>query len=517
MTKTEKAQLTNGEKVIRFIEEVLPCPGGHGAGEKMKLQDWQKRFITDIYDNPKAKTRKAILSIARKNGKSQLISCIAMAHLVGPMRIQGGQTLVGANTRDQAALIFDSCVKMISASPELQQVTRIIASRKTIYGLRNNTELRCVASDSTGAQGFNASLVIIDELGQVRGTTGSGPDFVAALETCQGAQVSPLMCVISTQAAQDADLLSQMIDDGLKGADPSIVVHLYTAPQDCDLLDESAWLAANPGLNTIRSIEDLRKNMESAQRIPALENNYRNLLLNQRVDAESGWLAYQIWESNNAAPIMEDFTKYPVTIGLDLSSAQDLTAAIFSVKNSDGIVSLLPLIFTPANGLDQREMRDRASYRQWVKEGKLIAVPGAVVDFDFVAGYLAKFVEDYEIKLTSIQFDRWNINAFKKAAERQGFAKPGMFIEVGQGYKTFSPLLTKTETLLLQEKIRHGNHPLLNLAIASCRIESDAAGNRKLTKKNTVNRIDAAVAFVMSLAGIDDKPAAPFSLKKYIV
>src|SRR5580765_1194568 len=97
------------DKVIAFIER-LTVPSGSGEGKPFRLQKWQTDFIRDIYEpalpDGRRIVRRAILSLARKNGKTALIACIALAHLAGPEAIPNGEIYSAANDRDQAAIIF---------------------------------------------------------------------------------------------------------------------------------------------------------------------------------------------------------------------------------------------------------------------------------------------------------------------------------------------------------------------------------------------------------------------------
>ena len=75
--------MSRAHRVIAFIERHCPTPDGAHVGKPIKLDAFQRRFITAIYDNP-AGTRRALLSLARKNGKTALIAGLVLAHLVGP-------------------------------------------------------------------------------------------------------------------------------------------------------------------------------------------------------------------------------------------------------------------------------------------------------------------------------------------------------------------------------------------------------------------------------------------------
>src|SRR5690606_36265893 len=212
-------------------------PEGANVGEPMVLAEFQRKFIRDVYDNP-AGTRRAFLTIARKNGKSALIAALLLAHLVGPEARLNSQIVSGAMSRDQAALVHGLAAKMVQLSPKLSKLVRIVPSSKRLLGLPLNTEYRALAADGKTAHGLSPVLAILDEVGQVRGPQS---DFIDAITTSQGAHAEPLLIAISTQAATDADLFSVWLDDAAQSKDPRIVCHLYAAPEGCDLLDEEAW------------------------------------------------------------------------------------------------------------------------------------------------------------------------------------------------------------------------------------------------------------------------------------
>src|SRR5690606_34012541 len=247
--------MTRAAKIIRFIESYCVVPEGALVGKPMVLADFQKDFIREVYDNP-AGTRRAILSVSRKNGKTGLIAGLLLAHLVGPEARLNSQIVSGAMSRDQAALVFNLASKMVQLSPRLSEVVRIIPSGKRLIGLNMNVEYRALAADGKTAHGLSPVLAILDEIGQVHGPQS---DFVDAITTSQGAHENPLLIAISTQAASDADLLSVWIDDAKTSGDSRTVCRVYEAPADCDLMDEAAWQAANPALRKFRSMDDVRE------------------------------------------------------------------------------------------------------------------------------------------------------------------------------------------------------------------------------------------------------------------
>ena len=487
--------MTRAERVISFIERYAVTPEGAHVGAPLVLADFQKQFIRDIYDNP-AGTRRAYLSIARKNGKSGLIAGLLLAHLVGPEARQNSQVVSGAMSRDQAALVFNLASKMVMLSPALSEIVRIIPSGKRLIGLPMNVEYRALAADGKTAHGLSPVLAILDEIGQVRGPQS---DFIDAITTSQGAHADPLLIAISTQAASDNDLLSVWLDDAAKSNDPRIVSRLYAAPEGCDLLDEAAWRAANPALGLFRSEDDLREQMTQAQRMPSMENTSRNLLLNQRVSTESPFISPDVWKSCAADPEPLDGAVYA---RLDLSARTDLTALVL-IARSAGIWHVRPYFWTPADGLLERAKRDRVPYDLWHRQGFLRTTPGATVDYEHVATDMAEILADLDVR--AIAFDRWRIDIFKRELDRIGVELP--LVPHGQGFKDMSPAIDALEAELLNGRIAHGNHPVLGMCAANAVVERDPAGNRKLAKNRSTGRIDGLQALAMAFgaaAGAED-------------
>lgn len=478
--------MTRAEKIIRFIEGYCRVPEGALVGQPMVLADFQKDFIREVYDNP-AGTRRAILSVSRKNGKTGLIAGLLLAHLVGPEARLNSQIVSGAMSRDQAALVFSLAAKMVQLSPRLSEVVRIVPSGKRLIGLPMNVEYKALAADGKTAHGLSPVLAILDEIGQVRGPQS---DFIDAIVTSQGAHESPLLIAISTQAASDADLLSTWVDDAKASGDPRIVCRVYEAPKDCDLLDESAWKDANPALGTFRSLDDLREQMQQAARMPSMANTARNLLLNQRASLDSPFISPDVWQANSAEPVGFDG---PVFAGLDLSARTDLTALVL-IGQVDGIWQVRPYFWTPKTGLQERERRDRAPYTTWVQQGYLRVCDGAAIDYEQVAHDMAEILSDVDIQ--AVAFDRWRIDVLKRELDRLGLDFP--LVEWGQGFKDMSPALDALEAALLNGEVAHGAHPVLTWNAANATTTKDPAGNRKLDKSRPTGRIDGIQALAMA-------------------
>lgn len=494
-------KITRGQRVIRFIETYCRVPEGAHVGKPIKLEKFQKDFILAVYDN-KHGTEKAILSIGRKNGKTALIAALLLAHLVGPEAKQNSQIVSGAMSRDQAALVFALACKMINLNPDLQAIVHIIPSGKKLHGLPMNTEYKALAAEGKTAQGLSPILAILDEVGQVKGAQN---DFVDAIVTAQGAHEHPLLIAISTQAADDADLLSIWIDDALNSQDPHIVCHVYAADKEADIMDKKAWKAANPALGKFRSLRDLEKLAENAARMPSAENTFRNLNLNQRVSTDSPFVSIETWKSCGGEAA--DLRGMAVYGGLDLSARTDLTAFVLVGRDEAGNAHVRPYFWTPREGLFERAKRDRAPYDVWAREGLLRTTPGATVDYSFVVSEIADIVAD--IDLRAVAFDRWRIDIFRQELQRFGITLP--MVEYGQGFKDMSPAIDALEADLLNGKLRHGMHPVLNMCALNATVLTDPAGNRKFVKQKQTGRIDGMVALAMAMAAANTNTAPPIS------
>lgn len=479
--------MTRAARIITFIEGFCVTPEGADVGKPLVLAEFQKDFIRDVYDNP-AGTRRAILSIARKNGKSALIAGLLLAHLIGPEAKQNAQIVSGAMSRDQAALVFNLASKMVQASPKLSKLVRIVPSGKRLIGLPMNVEFRALAAEGKTAHGLSPVLAILDEVGQVRGPQS---DFVDAITTSQGAHENPLLIAISTQAASDADLLSLWIDDATISNDPKIVCRVYAAPEGCELTDTEAWRAANPALGLFRSESDLREQLTQAQRMPSMENTARNLLLNQRVSTDSPFVSPDVWKACSGPVEPLDG---PVFAGLDLSARTDLTALVLVGKAGD-VWHVRPYFWTPEQGIHDRAKRDRVPYDLWVKQGFLKTTPGATVDYEHVATGMLEIMADLDVR--AIAYDRWRIDLLRKELGDMGADLP--LIEWGQGFKDMAPALDALEAELLNGRVAHGMHPVLSMCAANACVTKDPTGARKLDKSRTTGRIDGMQALAMAM------------------
>ncbi|WP_234705254.1 terminase large subunit [Sinorhizobium meliloti] len=502
--------------MCRFIETYLVVPEGALVGQPIKLLDFQVAFILSVYDNP-AGTSRAYLSIARKNSKTATIACLLLGHVVGPEAFPNSRIMSGARSRDQAAEVFNYASKMLMMSERLKGKYRIVPSGKMIVGLRKNVVYRASSAEAKSAHGGSPLVAILDEVGQIKGPH---DDFVEAIVTSQGAYGDKAMIfAISTQAATDNDLFSRWLDDAETSKAPRTVSHLYVAPDDCDVLDEDAWKAANPALGIFKSVSSVRDDAERAARMPTEEASFRWLHLNQRIDASAPFVSPAVWRACDAQ-IVESFDGLPVFGGLDLSEVSDLTSLVLMApKESDGgtVWHVKPTFWLPGDALREKAKADRVPYDVWHNNGQLETTPGPTVDYEFVAHHLRGLFDTLDIR--KIAFDRWNWRHLKPWLQKAGFTEEqldgdaAVFEQFGQGFASMSPALRDLESLILNRKIAHGGHPVLTMCMMNATVKPDPSGNRKLDKQKSRGRIDGAVALAMAaaMAGTYEGASAVYS------
>jgi phage terminase large subunit-like protein len=502
-----KAGLSRANRVIEFCQS-LPITKGMRVGKKMKLLPRQIEFIRKVYD-AKGRTRIGIDSAPRGNGKTGLVAGLALAHLLGPESEPRGEIYSAAVDRTQSGRLFSEMEAIVLAVPEFAARVNIQRFHKKIEVLSGHgagSIYEALTADARKGHGLAPTFWAFDELAQV-----SDFELLDNLETAMGKRDHSLGLIISTQAESDDHRLSRMIDDGLSGADPGIVVHLVAAAADADPFDENVLRSVNPALGIFLNEKDLLADMHKAQRIPAFEARYRNRRLNQRCDAnaENRIVPVTVWDQC-AAPVDREALHGRVCFGgLDLSGKHDLTALVLVFPNDDAepAFDVLPILWTPEGQLAVRTASERENFDLWIRQGHIIAVPGPTVRASWIAAELARLAAEFNIR--AIAYDRWRVDDLKQDLDDAGCKVP--LEPRGQGFKDAGPDIEALTELALTGRLRHGNHPVLRAAMSGAITVADAAGNLKVDKDTSNRRgpvrIDPAVSLAMALGLANRMPA----------
>lgn len=488
---------------VRFING-LTHTKDQWAGKPFALRPWQEQIVRELFgrvrdDDPTRRSyRTAYIEVPRKNGKSELAAALALYGLVGD-GVQGAEVYSAAADRDQAALVFNVAAQMVRNDPRLAARLKIIDSQKRIVDHKTGSVYRAISAEAYSKHGFNASMIIYDEL-----HAAPNRELWDVLTTSQGARREPLVIAITTAGYDRHSICWEQHDYAtriLEGVvtDPAFYPVIFSAPADADWTDEAVWKAANPALQDFRDIEEMRALAHKAKEIPALQNTFRRLYLNQWTEQEERWIDMAAWDDcagpDDWRELRQRMKGRPCVGGLDLSSRTDLTALVLAFEDEDRVV-LVPWFWCPAEGIEKRSRKDRVPYAEWVRDEALIATDGNVVDQGFIREDINRIAADY--LLQQIAFDPWNATKICVELEGDGID----VVQVRQGFRSLSEPTKHLGALVTGRTLVHGGHPMLRWMASNMVVRFDPNGNLAPDKGKATERIDGIVAAVMALTGL---------------
>ncbi len=498
--------MTAGERAVAIINKLTHTKGPF-ANQPFGLRPWQVRIVKQLFKTRRdglRQYRTCLLMLPRKNGKTELAAALAVYFLVfdGEM---GAEVYSCAADKDQAGLVFNVAAAMIRNNAELRAMCEIIDSQKRIVYRATGSFYRAISAEAYSKHGFNASAVIYDELH-------AAPDreLYDVMSTSQSARAQPLMLSISTAGYDRHSILWELYAHAKRvseqpALDPTFLPIIFEAPIGADWTDEKVWKAANPALGDFRSLEEMRTLADRAKQIPAQENMFRRLYLNQWTEQAERWISMASWRACQRPIDWATYDGRPCYVGMDLSTTTDVTALVAVFPEDDGTFAVLPCCFVPAESARQRAHRDHRPYPEWIRQGYLRATSGTTVDYEAVRAQLHDWRDRYVIR--QIGFDPWNAtDLVNRLSEVDGF----VCTPVRQGFAGLSAPTKWLEAAILSGQLKHDGHPVLADHIGNAATESDSAGNIKLSKNpKKTERIDAAAALVCAVDCLNRASHAP--------
>jgi phage terminase large subunit-like protein len=482
-------------RAIAAINQLTHTKGPF-AGQPFNLRPWQVDIVRKIFTTTpdgRRRYRQALLMLPRKNGKTELCAALAIYFLLFDGEI-GGEVYSAAADKDQASLVFHVAAQMIRNDPILDDACEIVESQKRIVHPKTGSFYRAISAEAYSKHGFNASVVIYDEL-----HAAPNRELWDVLTTSQGARSQPLTIAISTAGYDKHSILWELYAHGQKvketpAIDPSFLPIIYEAPADADWTSEKTWRKANPALGDFRSLEEMRIACQRAREIPAQENVFRRLYLNQWTEQDARWIGLPAWDACGGGT--RPLEGRPCYVGMDLSSTKDLTALVAVFPDADGF-DVLTTCFIPAESIRDRSHRDRVPYDQWQKAGAIVATPGNVVDYEAVRATLQDWAVRFDVR--EVAYDPWNATDLVTRIQGDGLT----CVPMRQGFLTLSAPTKALEKAILSKTLRHDRSPVLRWCVSNVSVESDPAGNLKPSKSKSTERIDAVVALVMAIDRMD--------------
>ena len=498
MAKDSHYDKEAADYAVMFIESLCHTKGTW-AGKPFELIDWQEQIIRDIFGTLKPNGYRqfntAYVEIPKKMGKSELAAAVALLLTCGDGE-ERAEVYGCAADRQQASIVFEVAADMIRMCPALNRRCKILSATKRIVYLPTNSFYQVLSAEAYSKHGFNIHGVVFDELH----TQPNRKLFDVMTKGSGDARMQPLYFLITTAGTDTKSICyetHQKAKDILAGRkiDPTFYPVIYGADESDDWTDPKVWKKANPSLGITVGIDKVKAACESAKQNPAEENSFRQLRLNQWVKQAVRWMPMEKWDKCAFATDEDDLEGRVCYGGLDLSSTTDITAfvLVFPPMDEDDKYIILPYFWIPEENMAQRVNRDHVPYDLWERQGFLQTTEGNVVHY----GYIEKFIENLgeRFNIREIAFDRWGAVQMVQNLEGMGFT----VVPFGQGFKDMSPPTKELMKLVLEERIAHGGHPVLRWMMDNVCARTDPAGNVKMDKEKSTEKIDGAVATVMAL------------------
>lgn len=498
MLPTSHYDKAKADRAVKFIEN-LRHTKAKWAGKRFWLLPWQETLVRDIFGTVKEdgtrQFRTAYVEICKKVGKSELAAAIAL-YLLYADNEPSAEVYGAAADRQQASIVFDVAKRMVELTPALLKRSKIMGATKRIVNYSNAGIYQVLSADVGNKHGFSVSGLVFDEIH-------NQPNrnlYDVLTKGSSDARANPLHFIITT-AGNDRNSIAFELHtkalDILNGRreDPTFYPVVYGLADDEDWTDEKNWYKVNPSLGYTVEIDRLRDAFREAQQNPADEVTFRWLRLNQWVSSTVAWIPDQIYALGNEAIDMESLKGRECYGGLDLSSSGDITAfvLVFPPHNGKEKYVILPFFWVPQDTIPLRVRRTSVPYDKWQAQGYLMATEGNVIHY----GFIEKFIDDlgkiYNIK--EIAYDRWGAVEMTQALEGMGFT----VVPFGQGFSSMSPPTKRFYELLMEGKMVHGAHPVLRWMAGNVVVDTDPAGNIKVTKRRSPDKVDGIVAAIMAL------------------
>ena len=490
------------EKPIQFIERFCKHSKGEWAGQPLRLELFQKAFISALFGFVDQKTgyrkyRETLFYVARKNGKSVMLSGLALYMLIADNEA-GAEVYSVASKKDQAKIIYEETYNMIRQSPDLLEVVR--KRKSDLYFSLTFSKFQPLGKNSDTLDGLNSHLVIIDELHSIKDR-----NLYEVMKQSQSARRQPLLVMITTAGT----IRECIFDDMYKYAcgvcdgtieDPHFLPIIYELDNKEEWLDPMKWEKANPGLNTIKKLDDLIGKVERAKQSPRDLTGILVKDFNVIQTVASTWITFD--DANNPETFsLEAFKGYYCIGGADLSRTGDLTAATLLFMDRSEKRYVTQMYFLPKDNFEQRVHDEKIPYDKWLEAGLLRLCEGNSINYSDVTAWFMEMVEKYDVTPAWIYYDPYSAAYWVQEMQSNGFN----MVKCYQGTKTLSLPMQQLGADLAAKKVNYNANPLLLWCITNTGVKTDVNGNIQPIKATSPKyRIDGLASLLDSYVGLLD-------------
>lgn len=505
-------------QVIGFFHEYIRHIKGEWGGTPVWLEPWQQAWLANLLgwlrEDGTRRYRRFLLYIARKNAKTTMAAGLAL-HLLCNDGEAGAELYCAASDREQAALLFSVSQAMVKADADLGAVCRNM--QYSIVHAKSNSAMKVLSALPDGKHGFNAHLVLVDEL-HAQATR----ELYDVLATSTASRRQPLIGSLTTADHERPSLCNEMhthARDVMAGRvdDWEFLPAVWEAGRRDDITDPKTWAKANPNLGISVKTEYLRAEAARAEREATYRNTFKKLHLNIRTEQAQAWMDMSKWDACGPA---DDATRAalraeqvgegatgPVGIGVDLANTEDWAAMAAAWPIVDELgrerVRLRTWYWIPSEGVQRREDQGHP-VRAWQRLTNLTVTDGTHTDYATMQRDVAEVCN--EAGVLSPHFDPFNAMHLTQELQKLGL-DPVLF---HQGNKNMNTPTRHLDTLVSTGELVHEGCPVLAWMVGNTVLHSDTFDQVRPSKRHSAEKIDGTVAAVIAIgAMLGDKDEGP--------
>ncbi len=488
------------ERPIEFIERFCKHSKGEWAGKPVELELFQKAYISALFgfvneSTGHRKYRETLFYVARKNGKSTLLSGLALYMLIADNEA-GAEVYSVASKKDQARIIFDETNNMIKQSPDLLQVVK--KRKSDLYFPLTFSKFQPLGKNSDTLDGLNSHLVIMDELHSIKDR-----NLYEVMKQSQSARRQPLMIMITTAGT----IRECIFDDIYKYAcdvadgtikDDTFLPVLYELDEKKEWCNPMAWEKANPGLNRIKKLEDLMSKVDRAKNSPRDLTGVLVKDFNVIQTVNTAWLTFDDINNEETFDIADFRGQYAIG-GADLSITTDLTCATLLLMDKEEKRYVTQMYWLPKDNFEKRVHEEKIPYDKWLEQGMLRLCEGNSINYSDVTAWFLEMVQVHGITPAWIYYDSYSAKYWVQEMESYGFQMERCI----QGAKTLSLPMQMLGADLQAKKINYNNNSLLKWCMTNTGIQEDRNGNIVPIKAQSPKyRIDGLASLLDAYVGL---------------
>lgn len=497
---------------IEFVENYCKHSKGALGGKPFIMELWQKALVAATFGmvhkvDGTRKYQEVLLIVARKNGKSTLAAAIGLYLQIADGE-HGADIFAVATKRDQARLIWLEAKRMVKKSPVLlKRIKPLVAEMVAEF---NESSFKPLGADSDTLDGLNVHGALLDELAAWK-----TKDLYDVIVDGTSSREEPLIFITTTagtvrESIYDIkyDEAEQVIngyedDNGYKNE--RMLPIIYELDSRGEWPEPECWPKANPGLGTIKRIDQLEAKVAKAKNNAMLVKNLTCKDFNIRETATEAWLTFE--QLNN--PALFDIKALKPNYGIggaDLSMTTDLTAAkvIFMVPG-DQRIYVMQMYWLPEDLLEMRSREDKIPYDIWHEQGLLRTTPGNKIHAKYVTEWFLEIRDAHGLYIPWTGYDFFSAEYW--VDEMRGHFGRESMIPIRQGKKTLSGPMHSLGADLEKKLIIYNNHSIDKWCLSNTSIDVDPKNQtiQPAKGKNQRRRIDGTSALLDAYVVLQEK------------